>query len=112
MERIINIKEAAKTIKEPFTRYVLADVDDYRAYLSRFEGDYIFHRHPQDELYLVLEGEITIDLPGGNSLTLKEGDIWVAKAHQIHRTRSEKGALVLMFKAKGLPSEIIKEGEQ
>ncbi len=109
MERIVNLKEAALSIKEPFTRYILADVDDYRAYLSWFEGDYVFHKHPQDELYLVLEGEITIDLPGGDSITLKEGDLWVARAHQVHRTRSEKGALVLMFKAKGLPSEILSQ---
>ncbi len=107
MEKKVNVKEAANFIKQPFTRYILADVDDYRVYLSRFEGDYVFHRHPQDELYFVIEGEMIVDLPDGSSLTLSEGDLWVAEANQIHRTRSEKGALVLMFKAKNLPSEIL-----
>ncbi|HDN80741.1 MAG TPA: cupin domain-containing protein [Chloroflexi bacterium] len=110
-KKVVNFKEVALTLKQPFTRSILADVDNYRAYLSRFEGTYVYHKHPKDELYMVLEGEIFIDFPDGTSVQLKEGDIWVAKAHQVHRSRSEKGSLVLMFKAKGLPSEIINREE-
>jgi len=102
-----SISTVAATLRQPFTRNVVADVDDYRVYLSRFEGDYVFHKHPKDELYLVLEGEICVDFPGGESIVLQEGDVWVARANEVHRTRSEKGALVLMFKAKGLASEIV-----
>ncbi len=107
MEKIVNVKELAPRLKQPFTRNVLADVDDYRAYLIRFEGTYVFHKHPKDELYLVLEGEIFIDFPDGTSIHLREGDVWVARANQVHRSRAEVSSLVLMFKAKSLHSEII-----
>ena len=110
MDKKVNVREISPTLKQPFTRHVLADVDDYRAYISRFEGTYVYHKHPKDELYMVLEGEIFIDFPDGTSLQLKEGDVWVAKANQVHRSRSERSSLVLMFKAKSLSSEIVDEG--
>jgi len=105
--RKVDLQRVASSITAPFTHAVLEEVDDYRVYLSRFEGTYVFHRHPGDELYLVLEGEIAIDFLDGPTVALKAGEAVVARAGQVHRSRSEKGALVLMFKAKGLPSEVV-----
>ena len=84
---------------------MVGQVDDYCAYLSRFQGAYKFHEHAKDEMYIVLEGEIHIDYADGSSVRLGEGDTLVVKAHENHRSRSEKGALVLMFKAAHLFAE-------
>jgi len=100
-----SVAQAAAELTQPFTRVVLGQVDDYCVYLSRFKGTYIFHQHARDELYLVLEGEICIDYPDGQSVLLRQNEALVAKANQRHRSRSEKGALVLMFKARDLFAE-------
>ena len=99
------IAEAAKLLTEPFTHTVLGQVDDYCAYLSRFQGAYKFHEHAKDEMYVVLEGEIFIDFYDGPSIPLNAGETLVVKAGERHRSRAEADALVLMFKAARLFAE-------
>ena len=100
-----SITQAAADLTQPFTHIALGEADDYCAYLSRFKGAYAFHQHVKNELYLVLEGEIHIDYSDGQSVLLRQNEALVAKANQRHRSRSEKGALVLMFKARDLFAE-------
>jgi mannose-6-phosphate isomerase-like protein (cupin superfamily) len=104
-ERKARITEAAERLTQPFTHTVLGQVDDYCAYLSRFEGSYRFHEHAKDEMYMVLEGEIFIDYYDGPSVPVREGESLVVKAGERHRSRAERESLVLMFKAAYLFAE-------
>jgi len=99
------IAEAAALLGEPFTHSVLGQVDDYCAYLSRFDGTYKFHEHAKDEMYVVLEGEIFIDFYDGPSIPVRQGETLVVKASERHRSRAEAESLVLMFKAADLFAE-------
>ncbi len=105
MGRKISIAEVASRLERPFKHLVIGQVDDYCAYLTRIEGIYIFHHHARDEMYLVLEGEIGVDYADGESVTLGQGESLVVRAGEKHRSRSEDGALVLMFKARDLFAE-------
>jgi len=104
-----SIAEVAARLDDPFKHIVVGQVDDYCAYLVRIKGNYLFHQHPKDEMYLVLEGELSIDygpsVEDGGSVTLSEGETLVVRAGEKHRSRSETGALVLMFKAHDLFAE-------
>jgi len=100
-----SIAEAAETLTQPFTHTVLAQVDDYCAYLSRFLGTYRFHQHAKDEMYFVLAGEIFIDYYDGPSVLLRTGESLVLRAGERHRSRADKEALVLLFKAAHLFAE-------
>ncbi len=104
-ERKSSIGEAAELLTRPFTHAVLAQVDDYCAYLSRFLGPYKFHEHTKDEMYLVLEGEIFIDYYDGPSVPVRQGEVLVVRAGERHRSRAEEESLVLMFKAAQLFAE-------
>lgn len=104
-ERKVSIAETAELLTQPFTHIALGQVDDYCAYLSRFRGTYKFHEHAQDEMYVVLEGEILIDYYDGPSLPVRQGETLVVKAGERHRSRAEQDALVLMFKAAYLFAE-------
>jgi mannose-6-phosphate isomerase-like protein (cupin superfamily) len=109
MDKKYSISEVAARLGGPFKHLVVGQVDGYCAYLVRIEGNYLFHQHPKDEMYLVLEGEMTIDYgPTGDediSVTLSRGETLVVRAGERHRSRSETGALVLMFKAQDLFAE-------
>lgn len=102
MEPKQSISQTASLLKEPFQHLPLGCVDDYCVYLTRMEGAYLYHQHPKDEMYLVLEGEITIDYVDGPAVTLGPGESLVVRAGERHRSRSETGALVLMFKARDM----------
>ena len=67
-------------------------------FLVRIGGSYLFHQHPKDELYIVLEGELAVDFDGGETIVLRKGDSLVARAGRKHRSRSDEGAVALIFK--------------
>ena len=104
-EQPLSIANAAAKLTKPFTHTVLGQVDNYCAYLSRFQGSYMQHQHARDEMYVILEGAVDIDYDDGSTVHLLEGDSLVVRADQVHRSRSEGGALVLMFKALDLFAE-------
>lgn len=104
-ERKVTIEEAATRLTQPFTHTLLGQVDDYCAYLSRFLGSYKFHQHAKDEMYYIIQGEILIDYYDGPSILLRTGESLVLRAGERHRSRADKEALVLMFKAAHLFAE-------
>jgi len=105
MARKVNIAQIAGRLTEPFKHLVVGQVDEYCAYLTRIQGTYLYHQHAKDEMYLVLEGEIGVDYADDTSVTVGQGESLVVRAGEKHRSRSEKGALVLMFKARDLFAE-------
>lgn len=105
MEPKQSISHISSRLKEPFQHLVLGCVDDYCAYLTRMEGAYLYHQHEKDEMYLVLEGEIAIDYADGSTVLLGPGESLVVRAGERHRSRSESGALVLMFKSRDMFAE-------
>jgi len=100
-----SLAEVARGLSEPFTRAVVGEVDDYCVYLTRIEGTYLFHQHARDEMYLVVRGEMVVDYTDGVSVPLGLEESLVVRAGERHRSRSEQGALVLMFKARDLFAE-------
>jgi mannose-6-phosphate isomerase-like protein (cupin superfamily) len=102
-KKILN--QVAQSLTEPFKHIVVGQVDDYCAYLTRIEGTYLFHHHAKDEMYLVMEGEIGVDYDDGTTVTVGQGESLVVQAGEKHRSRSEQGALVLMFKAREMFAE-------
>lgn len=105
MREKVNINQVAGRLTDPFKHLVIGQVDDYCVYLVRIEGVYLFHQHSKDELYMVLEGEMAVDYGDGASVALSRGESLVVQAGERHRSHSEEGALVLMFKARDLFAE-------
>lgn len=105
MEKKQSISEVAARLTDPFKHFVVGQVDDYCAYLVRIRGSYLFHQHPKDEMYLVLDGEMAVDYADGSSVALGRRETLVVRAGEKHRSRSDEEALVLMFKARDLFAE-------
>jgi mannose-6-phosphate isomerase-like protein (cupin superfamily) len=104
-----SIAELAALLTSPYSHLELGQVNDHAAYVMNFKDVYPFHRHIMDELYLVLEGEITIRFKNAQPITLKKGESTVVRAYTTHSSESMEGALVLMVKPKEMfphPSEV------
>jgi mannose-6-phosphate isomerase-like protein (cupin superfamily) len=104
-----SIAELAKLLTTPYSHLELGQVNDHAAYVMNFREVFPFHRHIQDELYLVLEGEVTLRFKNANPVVLKKGESTVVRAYTTHSSESQAGALVLMVKPKEMfphPSEV------
>jgi mannose-6-phosphate isomerase-like protein (cupin superfamily) len=105
MSDVVSIDELAEVLTEAYQHLEIGQVNDHAAYLLRFKGDNVWHRHTEDEIYIVLEGEIRIDYRNQPSAVLKRYDTLVVRAYTTHQASSEAGALVLMFKPKEMFAE-------
>jgi mannose-6-phosphate isomerase-like protein (cupin superfamily) len=100
MSGVVSIDELAGVLAKAYEHLEVGQVNDHAAYLLRFKGDGPWHRHTQDELYLVLEGEIKIEYRNQPAAALKKNDTLVVRSFTTHCAKSVNGALVLMFKPK------------
>lgn len=96
----ISMDEIAGILTRPYTHVELGQVNDHAVYVMHFRGDYPFHKHTKDELYLVLEGEIRIKFKNQADVILKKHDSMVVRAYTTHSPGSDEGSLVLMVKPK------------
>lgn len=56
---------------------VIARLNDYEIKLVKLKGEFVWHTHPDtDELFLVIDGELTIQLRDGD-VTLGPGQMYV-----------------------------------
>jgi len=94
-----SIGELAKLLSEPYKHLELGQVNDHAVYVIRFIGEFPFHRHIQDELYLVLDGEVKLEFINLPTITLKKDESTVVRAYTTHKCYAEN-ALVLLIKPK------------
>jgi mannose-6-phosphate isomerase-like protein (cupin superfamily) len=95
-----SIDELAALLTQPYVHLEAGQVNDHAVYLVHFKGDYGFHRHTRDEMYLVLDGEAKILFSHEPPLVLKKNECAVVRSYTTHSPSSDEGALVLMFKPK------------
>ena len=100
--RLIDVPAVAEGMVEPWTNVTLCEVNDAVVRLGAFEGEFCWHHHDaEDELFLVLEGEIELDLPD-RTVRLGRHQGWTVPAGTEHRPRAERRALVLMVERVGV----------
>ena len=89
---------------EPWFNATLTTVNDAVVRLGVVEGDFHWHKHDdQDEFFLVLDGELLIDLEVDHStVTLGPQQAFTVPRGAVHRTRAPRRTTILMVEAAGV----------
>ena len=102
MLRLVDIP-AEVAANAPWFNQTLTTVNDAVVRLGIFEGDFPWHQHiEQDEFFLVLDGEFTLDLEGRDSVVLKRHQGFTVPKGTMHRPRSAQRSVVLMVESLGI----------
>src|SRR3982074_3165870 len=87
----------------PWFNQTLTTVNDAVIRIGIFEGDFPWHKHDdQDEFFLVLEGEIFLDVEGRGTQRLQQHEGYTVPKGVVHRPRSPQKAAVLMVESLGI----------
>ena len=106
MKKIV-INEMIKRIDKKFTLKPVATLDNYGINLVLIEGEYPFHHHNGKEFFLVIKGEIYIDVKDGESIVIREGEGLLIEEGLVHRSRSSKKSIALVFEARDLSYKMV-----
>lgn len=88
---------------EPWFNQTLTTVNDAVVRLGILEGDFHWHKHDdQDEFFLVLDGELLIDLEDRETVALGYHQGYTVPKGVQHRTRAPGRTVVLMVEAVGV----------
>ena len=96
----VNLREKFGLFSEQWSPKIAGEVNDSYVKLVKFQGDFVWHKHDEeDEMFLVVKGEITIRLRDGD-VRLGEGEFVIIPRGVEHKPVAEAEAHVLLFEPK------------
>jgi len=102
MLRLVDIP-AETAANAPWFNQTLTTVNDAVVRLGIFEGEFPWHKHvDQDEFFLVLEGEFSLDVEGQETVNLRQHEGFTVPKNTMHRPRSPQRSVVLMVESIGI----------
>lgn len=98
----INFCQKLSLFDEQWSPKVIAEMNDYQFKLVRLEGEFVWHQHEEtDETFIVLEGELCIDLESG-PVVLRAGEMLIVPKGMRHRPHASSEAKVLLVEPRGI----------
>jgi mannose-6-phosphate isomerase-like protein (cupin superfamily) len=103
VKEVVNLTEKLKLFADHWHPRIIAQVDMYYVKLAKVQGEFVWHNHQnQDEMFLVLSGEVTIKMREGN-VTLREGDMYVVPRGVEHCPEAAQEASIMLFERVDTP---------
>jgi mannose-6-phosphate isomerase-like protein (cupin superfamily) len=97
----VNFNEKFAKFSEQWSPKIIAKMNDYHFKLVRLQGTFVWHNHTEtDEVFVVLDGEMTIEFRDGN-VDLKSGEMFVVPRGVEHKPFSAKECRIMLVERAG-----------
>lgn len=98
----IDIADKLALFSEHWSPKVVARLNDYEIKLAKLKGEFVWHTHDDtDELFLVIEGRLTIQLRDGD-VTLRPGQLFVVPRGVEHCPITDGDVAVMLIEPAGV----------
>lgn len=95
------MSRALASIRKHWQPHRLVSVNDYDVKVVKLQGEFVWHSHPDtDELFMVLEGELTIQLRD-RDVVLRPYDVFVVPRGVEHCPKTHEEVHAVLFEPKG-----------
>src|SRR5450432_4135974 len=82
-----SLKKISDQVERAYDNFIVENVNDHCIRMAVMQGEYRWHYHSNtDELFMVLEGELKIEIKDNDSVFLKPGEFIKIPAKTIHKT--------------------------
>ena len=101
----VNLANKLAGFTEHWAPRIVAHYNDNDVCVVRVEGEFVWHKHDDtDDLFLVLDGELDIELRDG-TVTLGPGELFVVPRGIEHRPVARRGEVkLLLMEPRGTPN--------
>ena len=97
----INIEQKLAKFSEQWSPKIIAQMNDYHFKIAKLQGEFIWHDHPEtDEVFLVLKGQLEIQLGDGN-IVLSEGEMFVVPKGVEHKPIAQHECHIMLVEPAG-----------
>ena len=93
----VSIEKVIGSLPGPWQQRDLVTANDSVVRVALFEGEFPWHEHEEDELFLCWDGSFRIELEGRDPVTLGPGDLFVVPRGTRHRPVADQPAHALMI---------------
>ncbi|WP_371396989.1 cupin domain-containing protein [Fretibacter rubidus] len=101
----INLTEKLSRFNSHWDPKVIATYNDNDIMVVKFQGEFPFHKHDDsDDFFLVIDGHVTMDYEGAESVSFGPGEMVIVPKGIVHRPRAEHEAKVLLIEPTGAPN--------
>ena len=98
---VVQLNELLAGMAELWAPHRVAAVNDYDVKVAKIQGDFVEHAHDEtDEFFLVLDGDLVIELPD-REVRLGPHDVFVVPKGVRHRPRAAAETTILLFEPRG-----------
>jgi mannose-6-phosphate isomerase-like protein (cupin superfamily) len=100
----VDLAEKLTGVTEAFSPKIVAYLNEMKVEVVKVRGEFVWHAHPDtDDFFLVLDGELTIQLEDGD-VHLGPGELYVVPRGVRHCPRADQEAHVLLIEPRGTPN--------
>ena len=100
----INLAQKLATFTEHWQPRTVGQFNGHDLMVVKVKGEFVWHKHEDtDDFFMVLKGQITIQMHEGN-VTLGPGEVFVVPKGVEHRPVAEEEAHLLLIEPSGTPN--------
>jgi len=97
-----DFKEISDKVDKAYDNFILDTINNHCLRMAVMEGEYKWHYHNNtDELFIVLEGQLKIEIKDQDTVFLKPGEFIKIPAKTIHKTSAVGRTVNLTFEKNG-----------
>lgn len=98
----MNVNDALLQINQYFHPRIIGEVNDQYIKVAKIKGQEIpWHNHEhEDELFLIIEGFLTMEIENEPDFIMQKGDFYVVKKGVNHRVSATEECSIMLIESK------------